>query len=356
MRNRLRILIPYIIISIVLIISLIKVYADYLYNSNNVYYNNTSSNLEASDVQSAIDELYEKANTCASSSDGCPVGYRKYNEDSTSFLCAKPLCKRATSLHIETCSQTSSYCYADEYYASGSEGTSTITYGQLGTSGSEPSAGDAFDCDVNGDGVYDSERERFYYVSTYFDTSTKNFDNDYYVFIYYSNTSGGNSSTSTVAWYSSSNSTSYGPTTAMAQLPKTSGENAWRDDLLKTTTRNILSGTSVTSVTGTAKSNFSYSGYAARLLTMQELLSGCPNASTSTGSLKSCNWIMEQTKYSTSSYSTSGPWLESAYSSTRAWFVNSGSRRVYYTMDGTTNSSNYGARPVIEIPKSQVSY
>ena len=142
----------------------------------------------------------------------------------------------------------------------------------------------------------------------------------------------------------------------MAQLPKTSGENAWRDDLLKTTTRNILSGTSVTSVTGTAKSNFSYSGYAARLLTMQELLSGCPNASTSTGSLKSCNWIMEQTKYSTSSYSTSGPWLESAYSSTRAWFVNSGSRRVYYTMDGTTNSSNYGARPVIEIPKSQVSY
>ena len=67
------------------------------------------------------------------------------------------VCKRATTLHTETCSQTSTslYCIGDGYTASGSMKTTTITYGNLGTKGTLTS-GDAFDCDVNGDGVYDS--------------------------------------------------------------------------------------------------------------------------------------------------------------------------------------------------------
>ena len=265
-----------------------------------------------------------------------------------------PICKRATTLHTETCTNTdtSGYCRADGYYASGSKGTTTITYGQLGTSGTLTS-GDAFDCDVNEDGIYDDETERFYYVSNYFDTSTQSFDNDYYVFIYYSNTTSGKASTDSVLWYYYTTSSSYGPTTAMAQLPKTTGTNAWRKGLLKTRTRNILRGSSVTSVTSTAKSNFSYSGYAARLLTMQELKSACPNASETIGSMSGCNYFFERTQYANSSYATYGPWLESAYSGTSAWRVDSRFRLVSYT---PTNSGGYGARPVIEVNKNDVLY
>ena len=41
-----------------------------------------------------------------------------------------------------------------------SKGTTTITYGSLELSGTL-TIGDAFDCDVNGDGVYNSETEIF---------------------------------------------------------------------------------------------------------------------------------------------------------------------------------------------------
>ena len=270
-----------------------------------------------------------------------------------------PTCKRATTLHTETClfgSSGNGYnCYADGYTSSGSKGTTTITYGSLGTIGQEPSSGDAFDCDVNGDGTFDVETERFYYVSEYFNTSTKKFDNNYYTFIYYSNTYGGVADTShETAWYSSED-TSYGPVTARAQLPKTTGTNAWRNDLLKTSTRNILKGVSVTSVTGTAKSNFSYSGYAARLLTMQELKSACPNASDSTGSMTgtSCRYFFEKTYYSGNS-SRYGFWLENAYSSTGVWDVYALQLAVYYNNPSYPDTK--GARPVIEIPKTDVSY
>ena len=54
------------------------------------------------------------------------------------------LCKRATTFHSETCTSSSitGYCYA---------GGTSITYGQIGSIGTLTS-GDAFDCDVNGDG------------------------------------------------------------------------------------------------------------------------------------------------------------------------------------------------------------
>ena len=73
-----------------------------------------------------------------------------------------PICQRATLLHTEECK--GNYCASAGYKVDGSYGTTTITYGSLGTMGSLAS-GDAFDCDVNGDGIYDAETERFYYVT-----------------------------------------------------------------------------------------------------------------------------------------------------------------------------------------------
>ena len=117
----------------------------------------------------------------------------------------KIICKRATTLHTEECTQTdaTNYCSGVGYTTSGSKGTSTIKYGNLGTSGTLTS-GDAFDCDVNGDGVYDSNTERFYYVSDYYNTSTKSFESDTAVLIYYNNVSSGNSNNKTTYAYDSS--------------------------------------------------------------------------------------------------------------------------------------------------------
>ena len=81
--------------------------------------------------------------------------------ESSAVAVVHPTCKRAATLHTEVCNQTDS-----NYFCSGSgyKTGDTITYGNIGTKGVLTS-GDAFDCDVNGDGVFDSETERFYYVS-----------------------------------------------------------------------------------------------------------------------------------------------------------------------------------------------
>ena len=173
----------------------------------------------------------------------------------------KAICKRATTLHTDECTQTDSqyYCSGAGYTNSGSKGTTTITYGNLGTKGLLNS-GDAFDCDVNGDGVYDPSTERFYYV-TDIDNTT--------VLIYYNNVSSGNSSNKTTYAYDNSVENFHGPRTAIEQLPTTV---QWSNVRLTNNVRSITTNTgSNTTTGGTLPSNFSYEVYAARLLTMQEI-------------------------------------------------------------------------------------
>ena len=83
------------------------------------------------------------------------------------MFCKPKLCKRATTLHTEICSNDDSsyYCQVDGYTLN-----DTITYGNFGTKGVLTS-GDAFDCDVNGDGVYDSATEKCDYVAVIDNTS-----------------------------------------------------------------------------------------------------------------------------------------------------------------------------------------
>ena len=266
------------------------------------------------------------------------------------------VCKRATILHTEECTQTdtSSYCSGDGYTASGSMGTTTITYGSLGTKGVLTS-GDAFDCDVNGDGVYDSTTERFYYVSDM--TNGVTTDSNTAVLIYYNNVSGGVASNSTAYAYDESGTNNNGPVTALAQLPTTS---QWKNVSLTNTTRAITneSGGNTTSA-GNLPTAFSYEGYAARLLTAQEVSAGCEFTigGQTTGKLsKKCKYLMENTKYSSSSLGTSGEWLESPYSSSSnlACNVSASDRRV----GGSTVyfNSYYGVRPAIEVAKTDIEY
>ena len=102
---------------------------------------------------------------------------------------------------------------------------------------------------------------------------------------------------------------------------------------------------------------FSYEGYAARLLTTQELDKACTlaidNGSTKSGVLKNCNWLVEKTNYDGSG--TRGYFLETprTSSSSAIWGVDPG----YMNVGGTRSASSaYGIRPVIEVSKINIEF
>ena len=269
----------------------------------------------------------------------------------------KVICKRATTLHTEECTQTgvTNFCSGAGYTTNGSKGTSTITYGNLGTSGTL-TTGDAFDCDVNGDGVYDSTKERFYYVSDYYDTNTKTFDSNYATLIYYNNVSSGQPTNKTYA-YDGSNENWHGPRTAIAQLPTSS---QWNNISLKNSTRAILNENGGNTTTGgTLPSNYSYTGYAARLLTIQEVRQGTGITGIPTwkvGELDNFTYLLENTKFASNSNSVWAWWLENVRfdNSTYAWHVYGNYRDV--SNNSVSNAYVHGVRPAIEVSKTNIEY
>ena len=261
------------------------------------------------------------------------------------------ICKKAKkeTLHTETCTQTDGTWYCS---GAGLKGK-TITYGTI--SNGDLKSGDAFDCDVNGDGEYNSNTERFYYVSDYYNTRTKEFESNTAVLIYYNNVSNGKPSNSTAYAYDSSNQNWHGPVTAIEQLPSI---EEWENVNLKNSVRTITNekGTNTTYI-ATLPSDFSYKGKAARLLTIQEIIKSTGNNDIPTyqvGELENFNYLFENTKYTNSSNRAGLWWLENSYydNSNRAYMVSSLNRFVY----ADTVSDTVGVRPAIEVLKSNIEY
>ena len=244
----------------------------------------------------------------------------------------KIICKRATILHTD----------------------GIHTFGNLGTSGTLTS-GDAFDCDVNGDGVYDSNTERFYYVSDYYNTSTKSFESDISVLIYYNNVNAGNPDNSKLYAYDSSGENFHGPRTAIKELPTTS---QWSNISLKNTTRSILNESgSGTTTGGTLPNDFSYVEYAARFLTVQETNIACKtNGVWDNGKLNSCIYMLENTSYESNNIVNSGYWLENALSSDAGGVWTIYSANVYIDNYYVSYTGDFGVRPAIEVSKTNVEY
>lgn len=253
------------------------------------------------------------------------------------------LCKRATKLHKETCN--SSICQADGYAAD-----SEVEYGLLGTEGTLTS-GDAFDCDINGDGVYDDATERFYYVSDYYNTTTKAFEDDTAVLVYYNNVKSGVSDSYAPSAYDIVNKSNwYGPVTAVEQLPNTS---QW-ETTLKGSERAIINQNGEnTTYGGTLPTDFSYVKYAARLLTYQEINSLCNTSSLT----DNCKYLFENTKYAKNQNSLTAWWLENAHASNSsdAYIINSLGKSIA-TRYVTDTSAYVGVRPAIEVQKTNISY
>ncbi len=387
-----------IIIGLIFSVSLVSA-AVINYSSDEVSFNNSTSHLKNSNneitLKDALDALYDEVNAY-----GCTNGRSKVVTEGGSYGCAHKTyaitsgytCVRASWLHKEKCLLTSGACYADGYYTGGSMNTDMVTYGNLGTSGGNLEVGDAFDCDVNGNGYIDVDgkgysTERFYYVSPRWtpgtDVSSAAFDANTAVLIYFSNTYNGLISNNAVRYALNSdiqnaypnetitvNDNWHGPVTAIMHLPKTTSYGGtWGDFIVKdnnnNSTRAIIacnnyncSTPSTATSGGSTPQSFNYEGNAGRLLTLPELkYAGCDTLSGKTGlgtvgSLKSCNFLFERTRYTDSSLSY-GPWLENVYtsSSSDVYHTDGVNRRVNYSNAG---SQNYGARPVIEVPVSQI--
>ena len=245
-------------------------------------------------------------------------------------------------------------------FTSNDDGCYTFNFDDQ-TSGNvkELKSGDAFDCDVNGDGTYDENTERFYYVSDYYNTSTKKFESDTAVLIYYNNVSNGKPSKNATYAYDISGENWHGPRTAIKQLPSTS---EWKNVSLTSGVRTIATEAGTNSTTGgPLPDSFSYIGKAARLLTVEEIRKGTeinniPTWKTKVGELDNFDYLFENTKYSNLSNKTWIWWLENSRSDNLSSIL---SVNGYYRNVNSTSVSNDGddgVRPAIEVLKSNIEY
>lgn len=156
---------------------------------------------------------------------------------SNSFRVGAPLlCLRAKNLHNEICSNSNEDGYCRSY---GMSDGGTIVYGNFGVN-FKSEVGDAYDCDVNGDGTYDPVTERFYYLSDYYDTISGSYDSNYATLVYYTNVKNGSANNAYTTAYNSGSDLL--PETSYSELPSTS---SWTNSALRDVERNIFSTTGV---------------------------------------------------------------------------------------------------------------
>ena len=244
------------------------------------------------------------------------------------------------------------------YTETGSKGTNVVRYGSFGTQGGPLNSGDAFTCDVDGNGVFDEKYERFYYVSDYWNTKTREFEGDTAVLIYYRSTYLGQGTTSQIASSYLSPVTS-GPN--ISNLPKSS---LWQNVSLKNTKRDILAFREGEEMTITIE-DFDYEGYSARLLTIPEAKAGCNVATIQGGGAETdstCMYMYENSRFVINELGKTesiGVPLENAYIGTTSsednyrWFIQSRNAAGFHP---TSASTRVSMRPVIEVPKNKISY
>ena len=135
-------------------------------------------------------------------------------------------------------------------------------------------------------------------------------------------------------------------------MPRTT---KWTKVTLNSTTRTIKdeSGTTVVS-------SFSYSGFAARLLTIQEIKTACGSSITTNGVLDSkCTFMLENTNYHASTNFLTGYWLENQENSSPyyAYRIMATSRMLgYLPTSSVTTGNELGVRPLIDVLKSKMIY
>ena len=217
---------------------------------------------------------------------------------------AKLVCKNAEegTLHTETC-KSGGGCLRHNY-ARGN----TITYGTIPTV-SSPLSGDAYDCDVNNDGIYSPTTERFYFVRE----NTDNTDNAVLVHYTSFDEDGQMDSSASGQHYQYEEGKNYLPDSTI-----------WTNPALT-----------------------DFSGKVSRYINEQDLLSACgdPIEKNNVNYLKSCNYFMENSQYQSNTVSRAGIWVDKINNSL---FRFQSATAVVQNPDNPTSVNT--VRPVIEIP------
>ena len=218
------------------------------------------------------------------------------------------VCRKATSLHTTECTATS--CQNAGYKTNGSKGTNIVTFGSIAHVNLV--GGNAYDCDVNGDGVYDEDTERFYYLTTKGENA---------VLISHTNYEGEDGQ-------ATANNFTY--PIALTKLP-TKTTDQWKN--VRVTFTNPVD---------SSDENI----YAARFATYDELKAATGKTDlTAVGSLDDYPYLMENTTFVGTG--RTGIWLESFPSEGQYYRIQSGATNRQVTTNNTTSNV---ARPVIEVP------
>ena len=309
------------------------------------------------------------------------------------------LCRRAKVLHTAPCSQgtyydTSSYAMIYRYqtrctyagWTSKNKGT-TIHYGNLGEAGIL-NLDDAFTCDVNGDGIYDEETERFYYVGDFFDTTSMTSNPDVAVMVYYSNViDGQNDNVGKVAYNQTGNAYDGPDMNLISNLPTA---EQWSNTTLYHTQRDLI-GASFVSYSGfrkgkirndnkeTLNTKIDYTGYAARLLNSADFMirpahitkgAACFDASGALGngnpsssdyyrwSKFFCFGLLENTTFNDGYDDEQNRYYvenvtANSYNYTTAAVQEVGNYDSFASSPDLT-APNYAVRPVIDVPKTRI--
>ena len=243
----------------------------------------------------------------------------------------KIVCKKATVLHTET-------CYSGGGCALSGTGFNTttdkiITYGT--TYGlNSPTAGDAYDCDVNYDGTYDLQgsngkyTERFYFLKEYEHNNAED--------------------TATLIYYTSFDANG---TVDSQNTPKDDiGSDVYDTALTWLPTSSTWSNPTLT--------NFNNNGKVTRFITLDEIEATCGTLATpfpnppatieSTSYFTTCQkwFLFENSRFQDNDLGRSGIWIEMEDS--QHYRIQAGS----VVLASVAASSQNMARPVIEIPLS----
>ena len=282
--------------------------------------------------------------TCANNKNITITGNYICKNNSVIKTNSSTVCKKALSLHQEKCLQTSNYCNAAGYSVDGTKNTDIVTYGNCGSVGTL-AQGDAFTCDVNKDNIFDELNERFYYIGKHYNTQNLSFDDNIAVLAYYSSLSNGTACNYNMYSYGSNKEN---PTNLRANLPTTT---MWPNVTLSEQTRRIVAQNNKIMNT-----SFSYEGYAARPMLIQELSQACSNIYGGDGTLDKCNFILENTKYTNPSVRITGSQFENPdnFYSGMIWVYRTSSRKIDRSSSG--EGASFALRPVIDVPVENIAY
>ena len=213
-----------------------------------------------------------------------------------------PICKKASSLNTTTCQRTDSKgCKLISYTQN-----DPITYGNIAYN---YTSGDAYDCDVNGDGTYDANLERFYYLRTVDDKAVLIYNN------HLGDVGQIDNGLTTIGQMTITEARGYLPTSAMwSNVPEIS------------------------------------TGVITRFISEDDITAACHNASPI---MSGCIYTLENTGFQTSNSALgrSAVWMEPVSTSTGMVAKRyRGDTLVIAELDSYDYKSQNGIRPVIEIP------